>query len=96
MTPESNLLDPALDPVPARNTSPPLPAMKLSLFHSFVFLPAWFRSVEPEAPPLDSDSESEPGTVASVWTDTHRVRFPLYVNDVSQPRSRGQRGDHPW
>ncbi|HEY0966434.1 MAG TPA: hypothetical protein VGD88_03505 [Opitutaceae bacterium] len=71
--------------------------MKLSLFHTFVFLPAWFRSAEPpETPPTDPGSASAPGQVAPVWTETHRVRFPLYVSDAAQPRSRGQRGDHPW
>lgn len=70
--------------------------MKLSLFHTFVFLPAWFRSAESEAHPPDPGSEPAPGQVAPVWTETHHVRFPLYVSDESQPRARGQRGDHPW
>lgn len=79
-----------------RNAAPPLPAMKLSLFHTFVFLPAWFRSAESDAPPPDPGSESAPGKVAPVWTETHHVRFPLYLSDAAQPRSRGHRGDHPW
>lgn len=70
--------------------------MKLSLFHTFVFLPAWFRAAESEAHPPDPATKSGPGQVAPVSIETHHVRFPLYLSDESKPRARGQRGDHPW
>lgn len=99
MKPEPACHEPRKEPVLTRDLAPPLPAMKLSLFHTFAFLPAWFRPVDPDAqpPPPSSGSVNETGTVPPpVWAEAHQVRFPLYLSNSSRSRGRGQRGDHPW
>lgn len=75
--------------------------MKLSLFHTFVFLPAWFRPDSTEQP---SDSPelntvgppTGPRTSGTVWNPDGPVRFPLYVGPGGTGRGRGQRGEHRW